>query len=224
MTFEEMQQQWMAQERRIDTLVRVNRELLRERTARPLRKSMTRLSVFSALEAVAAAAGLLWTGSFLFVNWAEPRFLLPGLALHLWLAAALGASVYEITLARSLDYAAPLPELQRRVAELRAFRIRSMRVALLTGQVVWWIPFGIVALWGLFGVDLYRLVSLEHLLLQVGAGLALVALLPWAARLLVRSGAATGALAGTSRLLAGTDLASAERALTELARFETDHL
>jgi hypothetical protein len=224
MTFEQMQEQWMAQEQRIDKLVRVNRELLRERTARPLRRSMARLSLFSALEAAFTSAGLLWTGSFLFANWAEPRFLLPGLALHLWLVAALGAGVYEIVLARSLDYAAPLAELQRRVAELRAFRVRSMRLALLTGQVVWWIPFGIVTLWGVFRVDLYRLVPLEHLLLQIGVGLALIALLPWAAKVLLRSGAASGALAWTSRLLAGTDLAAAERALDDLARFEADHL
>lgn len=163
---------------------------------------------------------MFWTGSFVHGHVHEPKFLLPGLLLHAWLTAEFAIEVYEIFLSRSIDFAAPVPDLQRRFARLCSVRVRNGRWALLTGQVVWWVPFAIVACKAVLGVDLYRIMPLEAMLLQVVAGVLLIPAILWGAKRLPDSRTGSRMLARAVDILTGAELVAARQALENLARFE----
>lgn len=220
MTFEQMQAHWAEHDRKLEWLVQVNRELLRERAARPLRTRLQKLTLFAAAEAALYFVALLLTGSFLYEHWGAARFAVPALALHAWLVAACAACVYELVLASRIDYGRPVREAQRSLAELRAFRVRSMQWALLTGQVVWWIPFVIVALKGVAGIDAYAIIPTSFMAAQIGVGVVAIPALLWAARRIAATPAAAGLVHWLAQQIAGAELTEAQRLLEELAEFE----
>lgn len=222
MTFEQMQAQWAEHDRKLEWLVRVNRQLLRDKAARPLRTSLQKLVLFASVEAAFTFVSLLLTGSFLYEHWDTARFAVPALALHAWLVAAFAASLYEVVQASRIDFGEPVREAQQRLAELRAFRVKTTKWALLTGQVVWWMPFVIVALKGVAGMDPYAIIPPKYLAIQVGAGIAAIPILLWVANRLAAAASTAGFVKWLAEQIAGTELTEAQRLLDALAEFERE--
>src|SRR5262249_36625201 len=112
------------------------------------------------------------------------------------------------------DYALPLVELQARVEALRIARIRAFNVAFLTGQIVWWIPFAIVFMRGVLGVDFYRIPGFAFFaLVNVAVGLAAIPLAIWAARRYGDRLARTSWMRPIADSIAGSDIAAAREYL-----------
>ena len=89
----------------------------------------------------------------------EPQFAFPGAVLQVWVVAMLAASVRQGWMAARIDCSQPVAMIQKHIEGLRMFRIRVTQWGLLTGQLVWWMPFPIIAFKGFWGVELYRYVS-----------------------------------------------------------------
>jgi hypothetical protein len=218
MELDDFQQRWLAQDRRIDEALRLNKRLwLRAELAAP-RVSLRWVRVGALLNMLAGALCLLWTGAFIAANIHEPRFVVPAVALHLWLVAALATTIARFVKASAINYEAPVVTIQRQIEALRALTVRSTMWLFLFGVPIWFVPFCIVAMRSWFGVDLYRWfggdVLLESFAWSVAGGVALWAVGRRVARW------ATGRR--VARGVAGRYLTKAEDQIAAIAAFERE--
>jgi hypothetical protein len=175
-TLEEMQQAWQQLDRKLEHAVRLNEQLLRVHS--PLRRLVWRLG----LEAGVGAAAVLCMGDFLARHAARPGLLWPGVALHLWLILFLANTIGQLVAARRIDFTGAVADVQRQLAALRVRKISALRWELLTGQLVWWIPFTILLLHAV-GVNAYRVPGRTFLAVNLGLSVAIIPLSVWSAKL-----------------------------------------
>ena len=77
------------------------------------------------IELVLGIVTVLLTGSFVADHVREPRFLVPGLVLHLCVIAQIAMLVRHTVATRQIDFGAPIVELHRRIEALRVSMIRT---------------------------------------------------------------------------------------------------
>jgi hypothetical protein len=222
MELDALKEKWAEHDRKLDVIITLNRRLLMAANMNRIRSPLRRLAFFVGLGGLIALTGLVILGQFIYLHRAEPRFVLPAVVLHVWLIASLAASIRQITMALQIDYDKPIALIQKQLESLRVLRIRITQWALLTGQVVWWTPFLIVALKGLLGVDAYKVLGTGYLLANIALGLAIIPLAIWVSR---KFGARMGRSPVMQRLmreLAGYNLNAATRFLATVAEFETE--
>jgi hypothetical protein len=94
--------------------------------------------------------------------------------------------------------------------------------ALLTGQLVWWVPFTIVALKGFLGVDAYRVFGGRVLAENVLFGLAIIPMAIWVSRKFGDRMGRSPIIQRLMRELAGYNLNAATRFLATLSEFEDE--
>jgi hypothetical protein len=143
-----------------------------------LRPRILRFVILAAFEALVGIYPLLVLGNFIYQNRAEPRYLIPAVTLHLWVIGTVAAAIRQVFMARAIDYAKPVTAVQKQIENLRIFRIRSVQIALLTGQLCW-IPLLIVAMRGILGLDAYRVFGAAFIYSNLGVGVAIVPLAIW---------------------------------------------
>ena len=168
MELDALKEKWAEHDRKLDVSIRLNRQLLMAANMNRVRSPLRRLAFFVGLGALIGLIGPVILGQFIYQHWAEPRFVLPAVVLHVWVIASLAASIRQIAMALEIDYAKPIALIQKQLESLRVLRIRITQWALLTGQVVWWIPFLIVALKGFWDVDAYKVFGTAFLLAARG--------------------------------------------------------
>ena len=105
---------------------------------------------------------------------------------------------------------------------LRVLRIRTTQWALLTGQLVWWTPFLIVALKGLLDVDAYKVFDTAYLLGNLAVGLAIIPLAIWVSRRFADRMGHSPLMQRLMRELAGYNLNAATGFLAKLSEFENE--
>jgi hypothetical protein len=93
---------------------------------------------------------------------------------------------------------------------------------LLTGQVVWWIPFLIVALKGFWDVDAYKVFGTAFLLANLAVGLAIIPLAIWVSRKFGDRMGRSPVMQRLMRELAGYNLNAATGFLATLSEFENE--
>jgi hypothetical protein len=222
MELDALKQRWAEQDRKLDACIRLNRDLLiagrRNRVQSPLR----RFAFSAGFGALSGLIGTMVLGSFIYDNLAEPRFALPAVLLHVWMIATLAASIRQMAMALRIDYDQPIAAIQKQIESVRILRIRVTRWALLTGQLVWWIPFLIVALKGFWGLDAYKLFGAAFLLANLAAGLAIIPLAIWVAKKFSGRLGKSPLMQRLMRDVAGHNLNAATDFLTALAAFDNE--
>ncbi|HLX06490.1 MAG TPA: hypothetical protein VKY89_01370 [Thermoanaerobaculia bacterium] len=220
MELDDFQARWLAQDRRLEEALRINRRLwLRAELAGP-RSSLRWLRTGALFNILAGALCLLWTGSFLRAHFGEPRFVVPGVALHLWLVGAVATTIAQFVKAGTVEYDAPVVEIQRQLEALRALTLRSTAMLFLFGVPIWFVPFCIVAMRSWFGVDLYAWFGAGSLLAGVAGSVALALGSTWLCRRLADRLERSPRLRQVVRGLAGHNLTAAQDQLARLAAFE----
>jgi hypothetical protein len=222
MELDALKEKWAEHDRKLDVSIRLNRQLLMAANMNRVRSPLRRLALFMGLGALIGLIGPVILGQFIYQHWAEPRFVLPAVVLHVWVIASMAASIRQIAMALEIDYAKPIALIQKQLESLRVLRIRITQWALLTGQVVWWIPFLIVALKGFWDVDAYKVLGTGFLLANIAVGLAIIPLAFWVSR---KFGARMGRSPVMQRLmreLAGYNLNAATCFLATVSEFETE--
>jgi hypothetical protein len=189
MELDAMKAQWAEYDRKLDLTIRLNRQLLVTAKIDRARTPLRRFAALTGAGALFGMAVLVALGNFVYGHWAEPRFALPGVVLQVWSIAMLAAAVRMTAMALRINYEMPVAEIQNEIGRLRALRIRVTQWGLLTGQAVWWTPFLIVALEGLWGVDAYQAPGARFLAVNVAFGLASIPIAVWVSR---RFGARAG--------------------------------
>ena len=219
MELDELKQAWQALDRQLQQQKRISLELLTETR---MRKAKRELRWLQALAIGQVAVGLVVT-IFCATFWSShldaPALLLSGIALHVYGVGLIIAGVMEMLLLVRTDYAAQVITIQKYLALLRQWRIRTRRWFGLA-QWILWIPATLVMLEYLVGFDLWAHSPATvggFLAVGIGGLLATLWLMFWSPRALRRrvgdylDDNSTGAL-----------LKRAQASLDEIACFERD--
>jgi hypothetical protein len=176
-SFEELEAAWKAQSAKLDQVdLLLTDQVWGQNTSRikaPLRGLIQSLW----FEVVLSATGMLVIGSFLADHITQARFVWPAALMDVWLAATLITAIRQLISARKINFDKPIADVQQQLARLRVLRLRTFRWLFLSGQVVWWMPFLILSLRMVFGVDAYRYFTPAFISVNMVAGLALIPVL-----------------------------------------------
>jgi hypothetical protein len=222
MDLDVLKEKWIEQDRRLDVIIRLNRQLLIATRMNRVRWPLRRFAFFVGLGALLGLIGPVILGQFIYQHWAEPRFVLPAVVLDVWVIANLASSIRQLVMAVQIDYDKPIAVIQKQLELLRVLRIRTTQWALLTGQLVWWTPFLIVALKGLLDVDAYKVFDTAYLLGNLAVGLAIIPLAIWVSRRFADRMGHSPLMQRLMRELAGYNLNAATGFLAKLSEFENE--
>jgi hypothetical protein len=158
---------------------------------------------------LAICGGALWASHL-----HMPGVLVCGLVAHAYGLLLIVFAARNLYLIRRIDYAAPVLDIQHRIAALRAFRVRvETPVNVVVGCFIW-IPVLWVSL-ALYGFNLWSPVFVRWGIASGLAGLAAFVVVVWVMRRM-----------GYGRKIddqgAGRSVLRAEAALDEIARFERE--
>jgi hypothetical protein len=223
MGMDTFQQKWAEQDRKLDLSIHLNRQLLMASNMTRVQSPLRRFAFFQLLEALLGAAVTLMTGQFIYAHWHEPRFVVPAMVLHIWVIANVAAAVRQAVMALQIDHAKPIASIQKQLESLRVLRIWVIRWDLLTGQIVWWIPFLIVAFKSFAGVDVYQVCGETFLAVNVLFGLALIPLAIWVSRKFGERMGRSAIVKGLVTAIAGYNLNAAIRSLGAVSEFASEN-
>jgi hypothetical protein len=218
MELDEMKTLWRELDRRMDRAIELDRRILAELSLGKARAALRRTTAPPVLELGIDILAVLLFGAFLAAHVHVVRYALPALVLHVAALLGLASTVYQLVLLGRIDYAAPVVEIQRQLAALRAFRVRSTTWTLLLAPLLW-TPLVIVAAKGLLGLDLYAAFGPLWIALNLAFGVAVLALALWIARRHAGALRRSRFLQRLSDDIAGRSLAAAMGHLDEITRF-----
>jgi len=221
MELDDLKAAWRAHGAMLERSVAINEQLLREVMLRKVRARLTPYVAYRALEVALGAVVMFAVMSVLAAHGAEPRYLVIGGSLAVFVGAATAMSGALLTRALRVDYGARVTALQREVEHLRIAEYRAFKWALL-GGVVFWLPAALVLFEAVTGIALLARADLAWLVANLAFGVLALALgqamskkyverpdlSPWARRVV-------DAVSGRSLRLAAGHLA-------ELASFERE--
>ncbi len=152
MELDDLKAGWAELDRRLERLEQRQAALLSAGPGRGVKAELRKLIVGQAIQAIVGILLAVGAGSFWFDHRDAPSLLVTGLLLHLFGIAMIVAAARNIYLAGRVDEAMPVLELQRRIATLRAWRIREGRWFGVVGCFMWVAL--VVWAFGLLGVDI----------------------------------------------------------------------
>jgi hypothetical protein len=153
MELDDMKLAWQTLDRRLELRNALELDLFKERKLDKM-KSGLRPLVFGQIAQL--ALGIVMTAVFA-PFWVEhvrtPHLLAYGLSLHAYALMMMAFAVRDLHMIRSIDYSRPVLEIQKRIAELRAWHLRIGPVFAITGSIVW-VPTTLVVFYWL-GADVW---------------------------------------------------------------------
>jgi len=181
MELDELKMKWAEQDQKLDTILRMNRQLLSAPYLNRAQSALRRLVIGQSLEAMITFVPIVALGDFIYTYRSVPRFVLPAILLDLFMIAMFGSLIRQIMGAVQIDYSKPITTLQKQVEALRILQIRHLQ-GIFLGSPLIWIPMLIVALKGFLGLDAYRLFDNTWLAANILFGLAFIPLTIWLAQ------------------------------------------
>lgn len=214
MELDELKAAWAAMELRQDGMEALLRMNFHAQRTGGIRAVLRPLFWGQLLQLALGVLLSLWGGALWATHVRAPAVLACGLALHAYGLVMIALAARNLYLLGRVDYAAPVLGIQRRIARLRAFRVRVETPVNLVACSFLWIPVAWFAL-ATLGARVSLGGFLAWSLASSVAGVALLAGTAWALRRMGHGRAVAGEAAGRS-------LRRAEAALDELARFERE--
>lgn len=222
-TLEALRDEWNDRSRRMDERLGVTARVLRDDWIERHRTRIRRFRPLGPFSMAVWIATLALLGLFMGTHAGEPSLFATALAIDIWVIATGVAGLRQQNALANLDYGRPLVELQAQVEALRIARIRTFNVSFLTGQIVWWIPFAVVVVAGLFGVNLYHSAQFRVFAAwNVAFGVAVIPVAVWVARRYGERLSRTSAIRHIADSIAGRDIAAAREYLAKLRKFGLD--
>ena len=219
LTLEDLRNEWIDHNRRLDERLRLSTHLLRDDWIERQRQRAWKVGPFGGFGMAAWITTAVLVGVFLGAHADEPALFATALVIEVWVIATGMAQVQQKLALRNLDFGLPLLELQARVESLRIARIRAFNIALLTGQIVWWIPM-IVVVAGAFGLNLFLSPQfLVYAAWNIALGVAVIPLAIWLSRRYGERLSRSSIMRHIADSIAGRDIAVAREVLETLHRF-----
>jgi hypothetical protein len=218
MELDEVRQAWQALDRRLEQQQALSWRIWRDGRAERLRRGLRPLVWGQSIQIAFGIATALWGVGFWSTHRGIWQAMACGIAMQVFGTLMVIFAGRVLSQVKAIDYAAPVLEIQRRLARLRAWRVRvEGPVFAVLGSVIW-IPALLMLIqydMDRAGVDLWGAVShvVPWLAASGAVSLAVVAL----AYALLRG---LGRLGWLEDNFAGGAVKKAEAMLEEIARFE----
>ena len=211
---DEMKLAWQELDVRVRQAHALNLQLLKDSRTRHARRELRPLVFGQILQMSIGVTFSIWGAVFWGTHLQPPHLLVCGLLVHAFGVLLIAFSARNLYLIQRIDYAAPVLEIQRRIAELREFRVRVEAPVNAVIACFIWIPVTWINLaW--YGIDFWSQNVALWALASSLAALAAVAAVVWVMRRL-----------GYARKIednsAGRSVLRAQAALDEIARFERE--
>ena len=220
MELDEMKLAWQSLDRRMARREALDLENYKERKIATARSRLRPLVVGQVMQLLLGIAMVMLSASFWVAHRHTPHLLVSGLLVQAWGLMHLVCAARELHQIISIDYAEPVLAIQRKLAQLRAWRIRSGRLFGAVGCVLW-LPLLLVVFKAGLGLDLYARAPRIYAIVMVGTAIgSLVALLAF--RRWMRHPRGAKIAKAEEDQLAGPSVNRAQSVLDEIARFERD--
>jgi hypothetical protein len=216
MELDEMKAAWAALDRRLAREEALTLIAFREGRLDRLRAMLRPLVTARIVQIAIGALMALAVAPFWLEHLATPHFAVIGASLHLYAIMMIVGGARDLFMIRRIDYAAPVVDIQLRLAELRAWLLKSAPVFGAVGCFIW-IPFTLWAFEVLLGADLWAHAP-EVVWIFAGWGVVALLVLVVALRVARHPGRAKWA-ERIERGLIGGRLSKAQRFLDEIAAF-----
>ncbi len=216
MELDEMKAAWLALDRRLAREEALTLNTFREGRLDRLRAMLRPLVAARIVQIVLGTLMALAFAPFWVEHLDTPHFVVIGASLHLYALMMIIGGARDLFMMHRIDYAAPVVEIQRRLAELRAWLLKSAPVFGAVGCFIW-IPFTLWAFEVLFGADIWAHAPIV-VWIFVGWGVVALAVLLLALRIARHPGRTKWA-ERFERGMIGNRLAKAQRFLDEIAAF-----
>lgn len=218
MTLDEFQTKWAEHDRKLDSVIRLNRELLSKNSLSGARTALRRQTIFAVLSAVCSWVAIPLMGLFIAKFYAEVEFVLPAALIGAYFIASMLAHIRQVRTLAAIDYGEPIAVIQRQIEAVVRMRIRLARWIAMS-MVLLWVPICIVGAKAL-GANLYNLAP-RWLIANTLFGLAWWALIMWVSK---RAAARSDSprVQWIVREIAGDNLNSAKQFLASLTEFEKE--
>jgi len=154
MELDELKQQWQTLDRKIERSIALNVRLLTETRTRRVKLRLLSLLLLQPLQLAIGFAFAIYCAGFWMRNVDAPALLVSGLALHALGIGLICDAVVRVLLITRINFAAPVVTIQRYLAYLRHWEIRSFKWG---WMVVWALlpAMLIVSVKAVAGVDLW---------------------------------------------------------------------
>ena len=137
MELDDFKAAWQALDRRLAEQNALSFTLLKERKVTQAKAQLRPLVIGQWVQLLAGIVMSLLFGSFWVDHLDKPHLLLCGLALHAYGILFIVLAGRELYAIHQLDFAAPVVEIQKQLANLRTWRIRVAPLFAITGSVIW---------------------------------------------------------------------------------------
>ncbi len=231
MELDQLKAAWQALDRRLEREHALNFARFKHDRMRSVRGALRPLVAGQVVQALLGALTIVWSAMFWVEHRAAPQLLALGVLGQLWGAALTAIAVSELIAVSQLDYASPVLAIQKRIAELRARRIRLAPFFVVTGCVMW-VPVTLVVFHQIGGAerggDVPGLVAWfvwaeqPEVLLWLLANLILVPALALLGLRWLRDPQRAWLAKRVDDELTGRSVVRAESMLAEIAEFERD--
>lgn len=223
MELDDLKSAWQSFDGRLERQFALNLHVFNERGLERVRSSLRPLLVGQFLQLMFGVVVVTWAGAFWTAHRDVLHLLAMGLVMHAYGIVTIVCAGVTLATMRGVDYAAPVVEIQHRLARLRRRYVMS---GLIAGLPWWllWMPATLMLVADASGVDPYALLaerapSLIWANLAVGvAGLLGCA---WLYRW-TRDPRRARAAQWLSDLFTGASLRRAQHALDDVARFASE--
>ncbi len=219
MELDDLKLAWARMETRQEGMEKLLLHEVRHRQIEKSRASMRLTLWWLGLEIAAWVAFVVWVATFWVAHRQTPHLLVMGLLLHVYGVAAIWSCATQLfLLTRIYMFDAPVLVLQRRLAQLRRFRVYS---TLLLGLPWWclWLLVPLVAVQDFAGVDVYAAGS-GWIWANMVIGLLGIGVSVWMAHRFASCPIRSSFLQRMVDDMSGRSLLKASRQLDEIVRFE----
>jgi len=221
MTFENLQEQWVACDKKLDLSIRLNTALLRESLVSQARSALRWLSPFVVAELVCTLVVVIALGAFIASHVRDVAFVAPAIVLDVCAIGLLASCGRQLAMLSALDFSGPVVDVQKSLETLRRIRCRTTMWTFMLVPALW-IPLLVVGLEAVFGVDAYSTFSAGWLAVNALFGLAVIPVMVWCSRRYADRMAQSPFVQRLMDDIAGRSLTASTASLDQLARFERE--
>lgn len=221
MQLDDFKTHWDTYDRKLNKNWQLSLALLRQTRWQQTRSALQKLALGAWVELFLGLATAMVLGGFIAAHFTQWQFLLPAVALHVFTISQIVFNGYQVATLQEIKFDAPILLSQKRLANLRRWRIRATLGAFVIAPLLW-VPLLIVSVKGLLGLNLYAVLSPAWLVVNVLFGAAVIPLTLWVARRYRARWQNSPRVQQFLDDVAGRSLKEANAFLQELSEFERE--
>ena len=219
----DLRREWRERDQKLDAAIQLNNQLLSQSLLNKNLTEIKKIGFASAFELMSWIPCIILLGIFNARHFLDWKFFIPGVLLQAWVTIMPIISLRQRAALQAVDFGQPVVGLQREIATLKMHRVATLKWALLTGQIIWWMPFIIVFFKGILGVNLYAQSDWlnNFMAWNIAVGVLLIPILIWLAKHISPRLQNANWFQKLIDEIAGRDMQTAKQFLGKLESFES---